>query len=209
MLTGLCYNLYMTKCYFNPCENNSYAKGLCSAHYSQQRRGNELKVIIIKSNSSILPCSFDGCVNTQQARGLCGAHWRQQNVGRSLTKLRNQESILERIMPQIEKTSYCWIWQGRVGGTGKYPQISLGGRQTMVHRIIFEELIRPLIAGETIDHLCRNRLCVNPKHLEAIPLRDNVKRMHAYRSLQKEIDRLVDFIESFGYDSHTLQKKGT
>ena len=77
----------------------------------------------------------------------------------------------------------------------------------MVHRIIFEELIRPLIAGETIDHLCRNRLCVNPKHLEAIPLRDNVKRMHAYRSLQKEIDRLVDFIESFGYDSRTLQPK--
>lgn len=197
----------MTKCLFESCENNLYAKGLCSGHYSQQRRGKELHPIIIKSNSSILPCSFEGCVNKQQAKGLCGAHWRQQHLGKTLSKLRNQESIIERINPQFEVIDGCWVWQGRVGGKQGYPQISLGGRQTMVHRIVFEELVRPLLAGETIDHLCRNRKCINPNHLEAIPLRDNVKRMHAYRSLQREVDRLVDFIESLGYDSRTLTRK--
>lgn len=198
----------MTKCSYDECNNNSYAKGLCSAHYSQMRRGNKLRPIVIRSNSSSIPCSFNGCVNTQQAKGLCGAHWRQQHLGKELSKLKNQESIIERIMPKIEKTDYCWNWTGRKAGKSQvYGQISLGGRQTMVHRIVFEELVRPLKAGETIDHTCRNKLCCNPEHLEAIPLRENVKRMHAYRSLQREIDRLIDFIESLGYDSKTLLKK--
>ena len=198
----------MTKCYFDPCNNNSYAKGVCSGHYSQIRRGNELKKIIIKSNSSVLPCSFLGCVNTQQSKGLCGAHWRQQHIGKPLAKLKNQESILERIMPQVDKTDYCWNWTGREAGKNhKYGQISLGGKQTMVHRIVFEELVRLLEPGETLDHICRNKLCCNPNHLDAVPLRENVKRMHAYRSLQREIDRLVDFIESLGYDKYTLTRK--
>lgn len=198
----------MTKCVFDTCINNVYAKGMCSAHYSQMRRGKDLKPIKIKYNHSSLPCSFNGCVNKQQAKGLCGAHWRQQHLGKTLSKLKNQEHILERIMKQVEKTDSCWNWQGRKSGKqNEYGQISLSGKQTMVHRIVFEELVRQLKPGETIDHICRNKLCCNPEHLEAVSLKDNVKRMHAYRSLQKEIDRLVDFVEKLGYDSKTLTKK--
>lgn len=196
------------KCMLEYCENGAYVKGLCSAHYTQKRRGKEFKPIVIRSNSSVLPCTFEGCVNTQQAKGLCGAHWRQQRWGYPLRKLRNQESIMERIMWEVSKDSQsgCWDWQGRVSGKRSYPQISVGGVQTMVHRITYEELVRPLEPGETIDHLCRNRMCVNPEHLEAVSLRDNVKRMHAYRSLQKEIDRLHKFIYSIGYNPKTLLK---
>ena len=76
----------------------------------------------------------------------------------------------------------------------------------MVHRITYEELVRPLVPGETIDHLCRNPRCVNPEHLEPVPLRENVKRMHAYKSLQKEIDRLQKFLYYIGYNPKTLLK---
>lgn len=199
------------KCILEYCDNNNYIKGLCSAHYTQQRRGNAFKPIVIKSNSSLLPCTFEGCVNNQQAKGLCGAHWRQQNMGRDLEKLRNQVSVMERVMKNVDKdlNTGCWNWTGRISGRKHgYPQISVGGRQTMVHRITFEELTRPLVPGETIDHLCRNPHCVNPEHLEPISLRENVKRMHAYRSLQKEIDRLQAFIYSIGYDPQTLKKVG-
>jgi len=200
------------KCLFEKCENALYAKGLCSAHYSQKRRNTELRPIVIKTNQSIYPCTFEGCVNTIQAKGLCGAHWRQAHLGKKLTKLKNQESIMERIMSNVlvynDTPDGCWIWTGRLGGKRGYPQISLGGRQTMVHRIVFEEIVSELEPGQTIDHLCRNRLCVNPEHLEAITLRENVKRMHAYKSLEKENKKLIDFIESIGYDYQTLQKKG-
>jgi len=199
------------KCYLEYCNNSQYVKGLCSPHYSQQRRGKEFKPIIIKSNSSLLPCTFNNCVNNQQAKGLCGAHWRQQHRGKDLEILQNQISVMDRIMKNvvIDNESKCWEWTGRISGRKYgYPQISVGGRQTMVHRITYEELIRRLLPGETIDHLCRNSHCVNPEHLEPIPLRDNVKRMHAYYSLQREIDRLQKFIYSIGYNPQTLKKVG-
>jgi len=195
-------------CSFNKCVNKKYARDVCSGHYSQLKRNQPLRPLTIKGNSvTSIPCSFPSCVNNQISKGLCGAHWRQQRLGKELTTLSNQVSILDRINKNIEKTEYCWSWNGRVSGKKGYPQISLSGKQVMVHRIIFEELVRVLEPGETIDHLCRNRLCVNPEHLEAIPLRDNVKRMHAYRSLLSENKRLVDFIESLGYDKNTLKKR--
>ena len=196
------------KCSYKECANLIYAKQVCSGHYSQLKRGQTLRPIVIKGNSvSKKPCSFTSCVNNQQAKGLCGAHWRQQHIGKELTKLSNQVSVIDRLERTIDKSEYCWNWTGRVSGKRGYPQISLSGRQVMAHRVVFEELVRPLEPGETIDHLCRNILCVNPEHLEAVPLRDNVKRMHAYRSLIAENSRLVDFIESLGYDSSNLKKR--
>jgi hypothetical protein len=194
-------------CSYTDCSNKSYAKKVCSGHYSQLKRGQDLKPIVLKGNSNSKPfCSFLGCVNTQQAKKLCGAHWRQQHLGKELTILSNQISVMDRLNKNVVKTDYCWTWTGRVSGKYGYPQISLSGRQVMVHRVVFEELVRPLESGETIDHLCRNKICVNPDHLEAVSLRDNVKRMHAYRSLILENKRLVDFIENLGYDSKTLKK---
>lgn len=199
----------MIKCSFNPCENVVYCKGLCSAHYTQKRRGGELKPIIIKSDSTKLPCSFEGCVNKQRAKGLCSAHWYQQQYMGRLIVTRNQIEIIDRIMSQVNKTNYCWEWTGRKAGKkqNSYGQIYYNGRQQMVHRIVYEELVDLLEITDTVDHLCRNKFCVNPEHLEAVSLRENVKRMHAYRSLEREIVRLIDFVESIGYDSKTLLPK--
>lgn len=199
----------MTKCLFDPCGNAVYCKGLCSGHYTQKRRGGELKPIVIKTDSTKLPCSFDGCTNKQRAKGLCSAHWYQQQYMGKLTVTRNQIEIIDRIMNQVNKTNYCWEWTGRKAGKkqNSYGQIYYNGRQQMVHRIVYEELVRPLEISDTVDHLCRNKFCVNPDHLEAVPLRENVKRMHAYRSLEREISRLIDFIEAMGYDSKTLLPK--
>ena len=104
------------RCILDYCNNNLYVKGLCSAHYTQKRRGGPFRPIVIKSNSSLLPCSFEGCVNNQQARGLCGAHWRQQDKGQKLVKLSNQESVMERVLKNIKKDNNtgCWHWIGRV-----------------------------------------------------------------------------------------------
>jgi hypothetical protein len=46
----------------------------------------------------------------------------------------------------------------------------------LAHRASYEAFIGPIPDGMTIDHLCRNRKCVNPSHLEAVPMRVNVLR---------------------------------
>ncbi len=48
--------------------------------------------------------------------------------------------------------------------------------RTLAHRLSYEAFVGPIVDNLTIDHLCRNRWCVNPTHLEAVPLATNVMR---------------------------------
>lgn len=69
----------------------------------------------------------------------------------------------------------CWEWQGWLTPEG-YGYIGLDGRTVPVHRYSYELLVRPIAEGLTIDHLCRNRRCVNPNHLEPVTERVNTLR---------------------------------
>jgi hypothetical protein len=71
--------------------------------------------------------------------------------------------------------SGCWNWTGYRNGDG-YAIGHHRGRWVRAYRFSYEVFVGPITGGLTIDHLCRNRGCVNPEHLEAVPLRTNVLR---------------------------------
>jgi hypothetical protein len=74
-----------------------------------------------------------------------------------------------------EPTSGCWLWTGSVT-RGGYGHAWFQKRPRAVHRIVYEMLVGPVPKGLDLDHLCRNRCCANPKHLEPVSHRENVLR---------------------------------
>lgn len=80
---------------------------------------------------------------------------------------------------RILKTDNCWIWLGNIAPIG-YGRYFKNGKSFYVHRISYELFKKPIKKGYHIDHLCKNRKCVNPDHLEEVTLSENVKRGTAY-----------------------------
>lgn len=77
----------------------------------------------------------------------------------------------------------CWLWTGSRDGKG-YGQINEGGnggRPRRAHRVIYEAVMGAIPPGLHIDHLCRNRVCVNPAHLEPVTGRENQVRGYLAR----------------------------
>lgn len=80
----------------------------------------------------------------------------------------------QRFWSKVEKTDSCWNWLGsKVDGYGKF---WLNGKTIRVHRLSYEMIKGKIPNGLQIDHLCRNRRCVNPDHLETVTSQENTLR---------------------------------
>ena len=68
----------------------------------------------------------------------------------------------------------CWGWpHAKLNG---YGFVRIDKRPLRVHRVAYELLVGPIPDGMCLDHLCRNRACFNPKHLEVVTRGENVLR---------------------------------
>jgi hypothetical protein len=93
------------------------------------------------------------------------------------------ERQLERFLSKVavDDETGCWVWTAAIDNTG-YGRFHLearrvpGRRPIVAHRVSYEHFVGPIPEGLTLDHLCRNRGCVNPGHLEPVTNRDNVLR---------------------------------
>lgn len=71
----------------------------------------------------------------------------------------------------------CWQWTGCApDGYGRFSTGGHNGPPVLAHRWLWERVNGPVPAGRDLDHLCRNRSCVNPAHLEPVTRSENVKR---------------------------------
>lgn len=70
----------------------------------------------------------------------------------------------------------CWEWTGPDDGEQGYGRMSLDGHTVKVHRVSFMQFNGYLPPKKQVDHLCRNRRCWNPDHLEAVTHKQNQRR---------------------------------
>lgn len=88
------------------------------------------------------------------------------------------EALPPRFWAKVEEDDRgCWVWQAAVKGHG-YGSFHLNGALRSAHRLVWENLVGPIPDGLTIDHLCRNKLCVNPAHLEPVTAAENLRRRY-------------------------------
>ena len=85
-----------------------------------------------------------------------------------------KERFSDYVMP--EPNSGCHFW---IGGTdtGGYGRFFTGYGGNSAHRVALELAGRPRPVGLQVDHKCRNRICVNPDHLEYVTHQENIKRI--------------------------------
>jgi hypothetical protein len=86
-----------------------------------------------------------------------------------------KKSDIARFKTHVRAEGECWVWTGRIN-KGGYGEFKHGGEKHKAHRWIWETLNGVLPSEIVIDHLCRNRSCVRPDHLEAVTNEENVRR---------------------------------
>jgi len=85
------------------------------------------------------------------------------------------QDLLTRLEDKFVVGDGCWPWTACRSSDG-YGHIRIEGSVYKAHRVVYELMVGPIPVGLEIDHLCRNRACVRPDHLEPVTKTTNVRR---------------------------------
>ena len=184
----------------------------CNSHYLRAKRhGSPTAGGPSKVYRGRIPCAVDGCETPQKSNGWCSLHlnrWRSTGDPTKVLVQRDTGNAQERFWKKVSKDGppsamvglgNCWIWKaGKVKNYGQF--VIRHGVMIPAHRWAYEEANGTVPVGLELDHLCRNRSCVRPSHLEAVTHRENVIRGIASRKAEEARHRTPPAASTSGED---------
>lgn len=173
-----------TVCTIEGCGKPHKGHGYCEMHLVRWRKYGDPTVVRKKGPKPLEQrpkCSVEGCEKVVVGQGYCRNHYMRQyrRGGDPAVMLQRGPDLVpmteRRHMFTQGAPDECWEWQGATNkhGYGVTGVRGVGG--ILAHRAVYEELVGP-ITEDTLDHLCANRLCVNPHHLDPCSARQNQLR---------------------------------
>jgi hypothetical protein len=165
-------------CSFPDCDRQHHGRGYCGAHLQQLRKGKPLTPI--NTEVPVRKCETPGCPNDHDSGGLCT----RCRLAKARAEERAQrppfdaiEYLRERI--EVDPITGCWNWTGPIDHQGYGKSGRKGhGEQDRAHRWTWETIAKlelPPYPAKVLDHLCENKRCVRPGHLNAETIQQNVK----------------------------------
>ena len=85
----------------------------------------------------------------------------------------HSRTLLQKMWDRIDASGPCWNWTGHIKENG-YGSFNSDGRPVYPHRVMYETFVAAIPAGWVVDHVCNNRKCCNPDHLQAVTQNENL-----------------------------------
>jgi len=169
-------------CSVDGCERaGRITKGMCGMHYARHlRHGDPGQAVPQHSVSNAgKVCEIAECGKPVFSTALCSSHYKRKRRYGDPRKSHRARTFEECFREFAVKGSGCWEWSGPKYANG-YSKLTSGRKQKLGHRWSYEHHIGEIPKDLVIDHLCRNRGCVNPDHLEAVTNEENLMRGAGY-----------------------------
>ncbi len=162
-------------CSIDGCDSPVKARGWCNTHYTRWSKYGDTSVIHSSGRKDAYrgtTCILDGCDKPR-----AGLH-RHCRMHRARIERHGDPNVVLRIQGDddarfaekyVVSDAGCWIWTAEINvqGYGRFSDHDLH-RTVLAHRWAFERYRYEIPAGLDIDHLCRERACVNPQHLQPV-----------------------------------------
>lgn len=175
-------------CSIEGCTKPFYGRGYCRTHYYRWKRNGDPSIVLLNKHHDGR-CSVEGCTRTYSANGYCNLHntrFKKHGDPGPVESLRPELTMTEeqRYWKNVDIRSLddCWPWIGALSKDG-YGRFSFDGSNRSAARYVYKLTGNPLPDDMEVDHLCGNRACQNPLHLEAVTPEENKRR----RGLPKRV----------------------